>query len=252
MKPASADRDRQLSAIEQEQSQLIHKLADAPGPTSAANPWVDIDRVRHAMPPKSVMINFERFGPFSFSAGKWSDWHYIAWVIPASDEGPVKIIDLGEAARIDTAVTDFRKAMDGASSTLDSIGEQAADESLQGTLRPLAEMIWKPLAQHVADKRELILSPAAGLWLVPWAALPLESDKYLLDKYEIRYVVSGRELLQQREPSTGIRRSCPFCRSGFCPRSRSGKKEDSGGERQDHSSLGQPRRYCWASSGHRA
>jgi CHAT domain-containing protein len=116
----------------------------------------------------------------------------------------VKIIDLGEADPIDGAVATFRQVMLEAEFSVEKVGEQSANESLHNALDPLAELIWKPLAEHVADCEELLLSPDGALWLVPWAALPIGEGKCLLEKYRIRYLVSGRELAQQPSSPTGI------------------------------------------------
>jgi CHAT domain-containing protein len=122
-------------------------------------------------------------------------------VVPPAGAGRVRIVDLGEASRIDAAVAEFRKAMTQTDRLVETAGEAVANQSINKTLRPLAELVWRPLAEHAGDARELVLSPDAALWLVPWAALPIEEDKFLLERFNIRYVTSGRELVRRNAAS---------------------------------------------------
>ena len=56
--------------------------------------------------------------------------------------------------------------------------------------------------------RGLVISPDAALWLAPWAALPLADGRYLVEQYELSYVVTGRDLLAQ-EPTLDRRPAKP-------------------------------------------
>jgi hypothetical protein len=70
-------------------------------------------------------------------------------------------------------------------------------------------LVFEPLESHFGPARQLIVSPDAALWLVPWGAFPLADGKYALEKYQIRYCVSGRDLVSHpsgkgREPNEPV------------------------------------------------
>ncbi len=51
---------------------------------------------------------------------------------------------------------------------------------------------------HLAGVEQLVLSPDSNLWLVPWGALPIDEDQYAIERFEIRYVTSGRDLVAEQ------------------------------------------------------
>jgi CHAT domain-containing protein len=74
-------------------------------------------------------------------------------------------------------------------------GEGEAETELREAMRGLTRLALEPLQAHLGNARRLILSPDAALWLVPWGALPLPDGKYAIEKYQISYVISGRDLV---------------------------------------------------------
>jgi CHAT domain-containing protein len=113
----------------------------------------------------------------------------------------VRIVDLGEAEPIDAAVQAARRSLSAGNGAVplkglkfDDTDSQAADR-WQAALAALAARIWQPLEPHLATTREVIISPDAALWLVPWAALRSgDGRQFALEKWRIRYVTSGRDI----------------------------------------------------------
>jgi CHAT domain-containing protein/Tfp pilus assembly protein PilF len=129
---------------------------------------------------------------------RWHAARYAAWVIPAAGNGDVRLVDLGEADAIDVRIEALRKLLGSVhakDSTLLTEGEPKADAELRATFQQLADQIWKPLAPHVGQARQLFLSPDGALWLVPWAAIPVEENKFLIEQVTINYLISGRDVV---------------------------------------------------------
>ena len=199
----TADYQRQLAALETEQQELTRQIGAAGLGFSENDPWVSVATLRGEIRPGSIMINIARFAPWD--GHETHPARYVAWVIPAIDEGRIEVVDLGEADKIDRAVAEFRKTLADRENRSDNKDESADGvSSYQKTVGVLANLIWKPIAKHIAGKDELILSPDGALWLVPWGALPLDDGKYVLEKFNVRYLVSGRELVRQRAARSGI------------------------------------------------
>jgi CHAT domain-containing protein len=193
---------RQLQTLNQQEQELSRQLGQASGRTAGGDSWVEPDAVRKVLPKDAVLIEIARHAVYNFQAkGKEYHWlvpHYTAWLIPAEGQGQVSVVDLGEALKIDDAVQKARSALEKAGEVLDAESEAAAEQQLRNVMQILTRLVLEPLEEHLGQTRQLIVSPDAALWLIPWGALPLADGRYALEKYQIRYCVSGRELLERK------------------------------------------------------
>jgi CHAT domain-containing protein len=112
------------------------------------------------------------------------------------------LIDLGAADAIEAAVATVRGLIQPDAAALRRRGEPEVEAELRKPLEALADRVLKPLLPHIADAKRWVLSPDAALWLVPWAALPLDKDRYAIEGHQISYVVSGRDLVLNRVQSS--------------------------------------------------
>jgi CHAT domain-containing protein len=77
--------------------------------------------------------------------------------------------------------------------------ERKDEAKLSTALHQLYKQIWEPLeAQFPPDTKTVIISPDASLNFISFATLLTPRDQFLAEKYSVRYVASGRDLL--REP----------------------------------------------------
>jgi CHAT domain-containing protein/Tfp pilus assembly protein PilF len=198
-----AARRQALAKLDAQERELAKQLGQATGRPNRDDPWVGLDEIRKALPPDAVLIEIARFRVLDYYAkvanAQWKAPRYVAWIIPPKGRGDVRVIDLGEAGSIDDSVALTRKTIQPAAATLRTQGEPEAERQVRKPLDSLAQWILKPLLPHIGRAKQWIISPDAGLWLVPWAALPLDGERYAIEEHSIRYVVSGRDLV---EPGT--------------------------------------------------
>ncbi len=162
------------------------------------NVWIELDAVRAAVPADSVLIEFARFRWLDFTSvdrkKAWLPAHYAAWIIPPAGAGNVQLIDLGDAETIDAKVAAVRNEIQDSTNKVQKLGEAAAEAELRKPLDALAKLILAPLTPHFGDAKRLLLSPDASLWLVPWAALPVDEKTYAIERWQISYLATGRNL----------------------------------------------------------
>ena len=198
------ERRQELDRLTAQERELSKQVGQNLGRPARDDPWIAPDEVRRALPADAVLVEIARFDVFNFraqgAARRWDPPHYAAWVIPPAGRGEVRLIDLGAADVIEADVAAVRHAIQPDLAALRKRGEPAIETALRPSLEALADRVLRPLLPHIGDAKRWVLSPDAALWLVPWAALPLEKDRSAIEDHPIHYVVSGRDLVQAAAP----------------------------------------------------
>jgi CHAT domain-containing protein/tetratricopeptide (TPR) repeat protein len=196
----------ELTRMEQE----LGKQLRLSGSRAALPEWIDLAAVRKALPPDAVLIDIAHFKVYDFKhepgAKKYQPARYAAWLTPRA--GPVRLIDLGPAVKIDEALQRFRAAMQKAGKRIKADGEEKAEQALRQHLDELSGLVLKPLLPHIGASKRWLVSPDGNLWLLPWEALTLPDGKFAVEKHLVSYLTSGRDLLPP--PEAKVKVSAPL------------------------------------------
>ena len=188
-----------LSFLQLEEARLIHEIGGRLAALNRDQSWAEVEKLRQNIAEGHVLIDIARFDVFDFEAvgaeNQWRPAHYAAWVTPPTNQGDIQVVDLGEADAIDELVIQARLAVEATQLITDN-GELLAEQNASQALAELSELVLAPILAIVASETEkLLLSPDGNLWLVPWAALPLDEGRYAVEKYEFQLLVSARDLI---------------------------------------------------------
>jgi CHAT domain-containing protein len=121
---------------------------------------------------------------------------YLAYVLSAGQPEAVRMIDLGPAEVIDRLVAEHRATLLGA----DGSGRA---QTLNAAGNALRSAVFDPVAAILNGCGDLVLSPDGDLVRVPFEALPADDGAYLIDRYTLCYVHTGRDLLRAGPPAAG-------------------------------------------------
>jgi CHAT domain-containing protein len=159
---------------------------------------ITIEAVQAALPPDGALVEIVRYRPAQGTAtnelSRWGEAHYAAFVLKHTGESV--FCDLGDAASIENIVADFRQ----------SLSQQEADVEKHG--RKLDARIMAPLRPHLEGIQRLWISSDRALHTVPFEAFVDESKHYLVERFGITYVGTGRELTKPK--STNKNTNKPF------------------------------------------
>lgn len=214
MTPSSAEVAAYRKAMEShrtEEQRLIHRIGGQLAALDRGEPWVEVDAIRKNIPAGSVFVDVARFNVFDFKA-KGGDAQsqrarYVAWIIPPAGRGDVRILDLGDASEIDTAVASYRAAIQDSRRSVVNGGRFDAENAVKTTAAPLTTLVLQPIVAAIGNASEILISPDGTLWLVPWQAVPLADGSYSIERFSIRTVTSGRELVPPPSLATNIAES---------------------------------------------
>jgi len=149
---------------------------------------VTIEAVQGALPKDGALVEIVRYKPVQGKATselkRWGEAHYAAFVLKPKDE-PI-FVDLGEAATIEALINDFREAL------------SKQEDDVQKRARKLDARVMEPLRKHLGGIQRLWIAPDRALHTVPFEALVDESNHYLVERFGITYIGTGRELTRPK------------------------------------------------------
>ena len=212
---------KRIAELESEQARLQNELAKFKLGGVVDDHWVPVGTIINSLSGESRFITIAKFRPFDVSktythlsldwenshfSGAWLSEKYVAWVVPPLGLGNVQCIDLGDASKIDNAISRVRKQLVQAAAEMGNASETKLEADLKSELGVLSKLVLKPLDQYIEDVSELIISPDGELWTIPWELLHdgTKDGEYLIESKRIRYVSSGRELVRKLQPRSAV------------------------------------------------
>jgi tetratricopeptide (TPR) repeat protein len=159
---------------------------------------ITVDGVAHSLPGNSALVEFAKIRDFDFARGTWKpSERYVAFVLRKS--GDASLADLGEAGKVALLV---RRALEDIRSSKGVAGSRPAKKprarpAFQASLRSLEELyaaLWAPMEQVLGSVDNILISPDGLLNLIPFAALRDGQGRFLVERYRLAYLTSGKEL----------------------------------------------------------
>jgi len=115
----------------------------------------------------------------------YGESRYVAYVV--RNQGEVRWKDLGRVKEIDRAIDNFRKML-----------RDPQRQEVQRASRLLSDRVLQPVLTLVGNATHLLISPDGALNLIPFEALVDGQGHYVIERYSISYLTTGRDLLRMR------------------------------------------------------
>ncbi len=183
----SAGYQFQLAQLRNEVDRLEAEVGARSAAFRANSRPVTLDAVQAAVPDGAVLVEFAWYRPRDATAGTPPAPRYAAFLL--AHHGEAQWVDVGDAAVVDRAVSAWRRALSDPGRT-----------DARRLARALDARVMQPIRSLIGDPRHLLISPDGQLNLVPFAALVDAQNQYLLERYTISYLTSGRDLLRLQIP----------------------------------------------------
>lgn len=187
-----ADRQKAIQTLTDQRDKLEGELNRRSMGYYQPGGAVTLAAIRTAIPVDAALVEFSAYHPFDAkqsveSKKRFAEPRYIAYVL--THEGAVRWKDLGETKEIDVAVEAFRQAL-----------RDPQRNDVRELSRSLDERVLRPVRALTGDATHLLLSPDGQLDLIPFEALVDEQNHFLIQRYSITYLTTGRDLLRMQGP----------------------------------------------------
>jgi len=179
--------------INQLESELARKSASFRKSLDHQN--ISTDRIASLIPEKAVLVEYLKYDYIQLRPDT-AIGHYLVVVLDNRVQ-PV-VIDLGEVPVIDKLVSEYRQHL-WSVSTKGYLPTSKGTKAYKQMANRLHELLWRPVEKYLADKSLVFVAPDGGLNLVSLAGLVDEKGVYLIEKYPLHYLSSGRDLIRLQE-----------------------------------------------------
>jgi CHAT domain-containing protein/Tfp pilus assembly protein PilF len=180
-----------IDALEQELEKIEAKLARQIRDLGQARRALTVtaNQVEGAIPHDAVLIEYVRYSHY-LGKSKF-DSRYAA--IRLSPDSPPRWLPLGGSKEIEAALRRYQAL---------ARTPDASDDEMATLLQKLYLKVWEPVERTLSDTvKTVIISPDAQLNFLSFATLLDEEKRFVAEKYSIRYIASGRDLLRELAPS---------------------------------------------------
>ena len=198
---ARARLDEARQQKEEAERALAERSADARAESTRAR--AGIDDIRRALPPDTALVSFVRYdrtvaGTRRVPAPALPS--YLAFVMAAGTR-TVRLVPLGPAASVETAVETWRRTLDGPSVLRGP--PDAAERVYRPAASRLRQQVWDPVTPHLGGAAQVFIVPDGALSLVSFAALPTRTG-YLVDDGPVIHLLSAeRDLVLAEKAPVG-------------------------------------------------
>lgn len=187
----NAEAEKTLPGLMEERDRLETELTKSSDGYYTPTRSVTLDEVRLAIPPKAALLEFAAYRPYDtrspFDHPRFAAPRYAVCVLQRDHES--LCYDLGDAQIINDAIGAWRNAL------------RAPNRNDQSRLgRAVASLIVAPLRRHLEGLEHLLIAPDGALNLIPFEALPDITEGYLVERFAVSYLTTGRDLLRLKTP----------------------------------------------------
>lgn len=147
------------------------------------------------MPAGAALVEYVEFINYAGEDDNKTPW-MAAFVLDKNQCSNPVMVDLGPVKPIEEAVGEWREELQTFLNR--GISESEARRTLNDKGKVLTELIWAPVSKALESSSKLYISPDGPLHLMTFGALPSGNDGYLIEKYDVAYVSSGKDFLKKQ------------------------------------------------------
>ncbi|MFZ4763831.1 MAG: CHAT domain-containing protein [Roseimicrobium sp.] len=155
-----------------------------------------VEQVQAALPPDAAFLDWFAL-PVRERGGLWVSRYGVVVLRPGRE--PRLLVSRFTMRQVDEMAGYFRASMMKVEGSVEK--RNVALDSLH---RAFYEMVMETTESELDGVKQLYICPAAALRFVPFAALLDKNGRFLCERFDVRMVASGRELLHKQRPGAYV------------------------------------------------
>jgi len=154
------------------------------------------------LPEDACLVDFVKYKPYDFNKKKWLSHRYSAFIIFGSHKMGIRLIDFGDAAEIETLISQYRAHIlnESEKRTIVVTGKDQFEKTMINpnptSGKSLCYKTFQLILYYIGRCRKIYISPDGDIALLPFESLPLPDNRYVVEDFEISYIDSGRDILR--------------------------------------------------------
>ena len=184
------DWQKQLADLGERRERLESAVSDRSAEFRAQWQPVTIAAVRNTIPADAALVEFasyRTFDPKKTESHAYGESRYVVYVLRGS--GDVQWRDLGPTEQVDARLAALREAL-----------RDPRRTNVRDLARSADRLVMESVRSLLGNAKQILVSPDGALNLIPFEALLDEQGHYLLERYSISYLTTGRDLLRFQVP----------------------------------------------------
>ncbi|HEY5924995.1 MAG TPA: CHAT domain-containing tetratricopeptide repeat protein [Kofleriaceae bacterium] len=179
---------KEIATLEEKVQKLELQIAKKSAAYRTVTQPIELAAIQKVIPSDARLVEIVNYQPWD-PKGSYAQRlvlkprRYVAYVV--GQKGDPVTVELGEAAAIDKAVEEFRKAV------ADPDNDRASDLG-----NALYKLTMGKIVAKLGGSTNILIAPDGALNVVPFSALVDDSKQFLIKKYTFTYLTSGRDLLR--------------------------------------------------------
>jgi CHAT domain-containing protein/Flp pilus assembly protein TadD len=184
----------ELKTLQEEKRLLTRQEGKLAAQGVKERTWIETSQVVSSLEKSEALVDILRLGIYQPLEEKPLRYHYVAWVITPTKK---RVIDLGDADTIDQLAIKVRKLISQGEQRIAAIGEVKAEEEVKKELSALSDKLIRPLHTAIDSAEQWIISPDGELWTIPWGALLIDEQRYLIEAKKLFLLNSSADMTQR-------------------------------------------------------
>ena len=179
---SSEQYNQQLVRLKEKEEKIERELAKKSRYFQQETQTITIDQVANQLPKKTTLLEFVvyrnrlKMGPLQYAA------------VVLFPDGSHQWFPLGDAQEIDKKTSSFTQSL-------------SSGRPYKTQAKSLYQTLIAPLEAQLHQTKHLLISPDGQLNLIPFEVLLNANGKHLIEKMQISYLSSGRDLLRYSDPT---------------------------------------------------